>query len=266
MKVTLVITTYERPDALHAVLASVAAQSRQPHEMIVADDGSGPATAAVVRDWAGRLATPLRHCWQERRGFRLTRLRNLAILAASGDYLIFIDGDMLLHREFIEDHVLLARAGCYTQGVRILANNALTAQLIAHPEQTVQPWHAGLGVLRRLYLLHNRRLALLLRTLGNRFIAIKGCNQAFWRGDLQRVNGFEEMMEGWGPEDKELCARLQHAGLQRQSLLAGGIAIHLQHPPAARTRHVQNLNLLARTLTSKRTRSERGLDQHASSL
>lgn len=263
MKLTLIITTYERPDALHAVLSSVAQQTRPPDELIVADDGSGEPTAAVVRAWSGKLAMALQHCWQEKRGFRLTRLRNMAIAAASGDYIVFVDGDMLLHPQFIADHAACARPGWYTQGVRVLLGAALTARMLADPAQPIRICSAGLGGLRRAYLIHNRLVSRILRKPGNRLIAIKGCNQAFWHEDLQRVNGFEEEIEGWGPEDKELCARLCHAGLRRQSLLAGGIAFHLDHPAASRAAHARNLALLARTLAERRIRSERGLDDHA---
>lgn len=262
MKLSLVITTYERPDALGAVLASVAAQSQLPDEVIVADDGSGASTAAMIRQWSQRLGVPLRHCRQEKRGFRLTRLRNMAILAAAGDYLVFIDGDMLLHRHFIADHHLLARPGCYTQGVRILLDEPATARLLTDPSRPIGFWSPGSGGLRRLYMLRSAWLSQRLRRMGNRLIAIKGCNQAFWRSDLQRVNGFEECIEGWGPEDKELCARLQHAGVQRQSLLAGGIAFHLHHPAASRQALEHNQALYARTLSERRLRSERGLDEH----
>lgn len=262
MKLTLVITTYERPDALEAVLASVSTQRRGPDEVIVADDGSGAPTAAVVRKWQAILPYPLLHCRQEKIGFRLTRLRNLAILAASGDYLVFVDGDMLLQRDFLADHAMLARAGFFTQGVRILLSRALTARLIADPQRPLRPWTRGLGGLRRLYLAHSRTVARLLRRLGNRLIAIKGCNQGFWRRDLLSVNGFDEAIEGWGPEDKELCARLQHAGVRRQSLLAGGIAWHLQHPPASRVALERNRLVLEHTLATRRIRCERGLDGH----
>jgi hypothetical protein len=93
-------------------------------------------------------------------------------------------------------------------------------------------------------------------------IAIKGCNQAFWRHDLARVNGFNEAIQGWGPEDKELCARLEHAGVERQSLLFGGVAIHLHHPPAARDALPANVAVFHDTLRERRTWCERGLDGH----
>jgi glycosyltransferase involved in cell wall biosynthesis len=262
MRLALIVTTYERPDALAAVLDSVTRQSEAPDEIVIADDGSRPPTPDLIADFARRSAVPVRPVSQPHRGFRLTRLRNLAIAASSADYLVFVDGDMLLHPEFVGDHRRLARHDHFTQGVRVRADEALTRRLLACPGSPVRAAAPGLGVLRRAYLLRSPALASVVRRAANAFIAIKGCNQAFWRADLLRVNGFNEAIEGWGPEDKELCARLLHAGVARQTLLFGGIAIHLHHPPASRGALPFNRGVLEQTLRSRSTRCERGLDAH----
>ena len=93
-------------------------------------------------------------------------------------------------------------------------------------------------------------------------MALKACNLAAWRDDLLRVNGFDEDMVGWGPEDKELCARLVHAGVRRQTLLFGGIACHLHHPPASRAALPANAAILEATRATRRVRAEHGLDGH----
>jgi glycosyltransferase involved in cell wall biosynthesis len=264
MRLALVIATYERPDALAAVLASVERQSTAPAEIVIADDGSAEPTRALVADFAARSPVVVRFVRQAHEGFRLTRLRNLAIAAASSDYLVFVDGDMVLHPDFVADHARLARRGYFTQGVRVRADAGLTRALLAHPGTRVGLFHEGLGGLRRAYLLHSRCLAAFARRPANVFIAIKGCNQAFWRDDLVRVNGFNEQIRGWGPEDKELCARLVHSGVRRQTLLFGGIAIHLDHPPAARESLAANQQVFAETLRLRKTRCENGLDAHLS--
>ena len=179
---------------------------------------------------------------QPHEGFRVTRLRNLAIAATSADYLVFIDGDMLLHPEFIADHQRHARPGFYTQGVRVHADAALTRSADRRPRSL--PVDAGppasVGCAGSIYCIR-RRWPSMTRPLANGLIAIKGCNQGFWRDDLVRVNGFNEAIAGWGPEDKELCARLENAGVRRQTLLFGGIACHLHHPPASRAALPANL-------------------------
>lgn len=124
------------------------------------------------------------------------------------------------------------------------------------------PLSAGLGGVRRCYALHAPRASRALRRLANHVIAIKGCNQGFWRSDLVAVNGFDENIVGWGPEDKELCARLTHADVRRQTLLFGGIAFHLDHPAASRTRVEANQRILSDTLAQRRRRCDVGLATH----
>jgi glycosyltransferase involved in cell wall biosynthesis len=244
------------------VLASVTRQHTPPQEIIIADDGSGPSTFAIIRSFARSQSVPVRVLRQPHEGFRVARLRNLAIAAATCEYLVFIDGDMLLHAEFVADHVRFARRGWYTQGVRAHADVGLTARLTAGwgPFPTLST--PGLGGLRRAYLLHSPRLAGVMREAANAFVAIKACNLGVWREDLLRVNGFNEDMVGWGPEDKELCARLEHAGVRRQTLLFGGIACHLHHAPVSRATLQANLAILAATRASRRVRADHGLDAH----
>lgn len=262
VRLALVITTYERPDALAAVLASVSRQSLAPREIVIADDGSGPSTREVVDAFIARSRLPARLVSQPHTGFRVSRLRNLAIAASSMDYLVFIDGDMLLHPEFIADHARFSRRGFYTQGVRVHADAGQTQRLIADPSRQPGFWSSGFGGLRRAYLLHSPAVSSWTRNLANALVAIKGCNLGVWRDDLARVNGFNEAIEGWGAEDKELVARLENTGVRRQTLLFGGIATHLHHAPASREALPRNLALLADVRRERRSRCDRGLDAH----
>jgi len=262
MRLALVITTHERPEALAAVLDSVGRQRVAPAEIVIADDGSGNATQQAIAAFVSRSAVPVRVVSQPHEGFRAARLRNLGIAVTSSDYLVFIDGDMLLHPLFIADHQRLARPGFYTQGVRVHTDAALTKELIGEPAALPSFWSAGLGWLRRLYLLRAPWLASMSRMLANGVIAIKSCNLAAWREDLVRVNGFNEAFVGWGPEDKELCARLDNGGVRRQTLMFGGIALHLHHAPASRAALPANLERLAETRRARLVQCNRGVDAH----
>jgi len=262
VRIALAITSHERPDALAAVLASIARLRVLPDEILVADDGSGHATQRVIESFIARSTVPARLVSQPHAGFRAARLRNLAIAATSLDYIVFVDGDMVLHPEFIADHRRIARPGCYTQGVRVLIDERRTRELLAGDTAALSPGSRGLGMLRRLYLVHSPLMSFYARRLANHFIAIKSCNQGFWRADLLRVNGFDEEFVGWGPEDKELCARLEHAGVRRQTLVFGGIACHLHHEPAPRDRLPSLLDRLAATRRERRVRAQHGVDSH----
>jgi glycosyltransferase involved in cell wall biosynthesis len=190
------------------------------------------------------------------------RARNVGIAMASGDYLVQIDGDMALHPEFVADHARAARHGHWVQGTRILLDEARTRELIASGPRPFGFFSAGLGFKRRAYAVHSPVAGSLFRRTANAFIAIKGCNQGFWRRDLERVNGYDEAMIGWGAEDKELAARLIHAGVRRTTLLFAGIAYHLHHERAPRDREAINNAILRETLKSRRVRCLVGLDGH----
>jgi glycosyltransferase involved in cell wall biosynthesis len=261
-RLALVITTYERPDALAAVLDSVGRQRMRPAEIVIADDGSGSPTSTLIAGFTRLSTVPVRAVRQEHQGFRVARLRNLAIAETLADYLVFIDGDMVLHSDFIADHLRFARPGWFTQGVRAHADPALTRTLLENPAAQLGPLTRGLGGLRRAYLLRSPVAATISRRLANGLVAVKSCNFAAWRADLLSVNGFNEAFEGWGPEDKELALRLQHAGVRRQTLLFGGIATHLHHPAASRAALPANLALLEQTRRQRLIRCEKGLAAH----
>jgi glycosyltransferase involved in cell wall biosynthesis len=262
LRLTLLLTTFDRPDALACVLASLERQSQLPDEVIIADDGSGPSTRRVVEDFQRRFTCIVHHTWQRHDGPRVGRARNVAIATASGDYVVQIDGDMVLHPEFIADHARAARPGYWVQGTRIRLDEIRTRELIANGPRTLGVGAPGIGFRRRLYALHSPAAATLFRRAANAFIAIKGCNQAFWRADLERVNGYDEQMTGWGAEDKELAARLVHAGVRHATLLFAGIAYHLHHEPALRDRQTINDAILRETRKSRRVRCAVGLDGH----
>jgi GT2 family glycosyltransferase len=261
MRTSLVIVTYERPEALERVLASVEAQTRRPDEVIVADDGSGPKVAALVAAFRKRLPSGVGFVRQEHSGFRAGRMRNLAIARCTGDYTLLLDGDMVLHPHFVADHVRAARPGYWTQGVRIPLDEAATQRLL-RGGRIPSPWAPGVDLRRRPYALHAPRLTAKLGRAANAFVAIKSCNQAFWRMDLLQANGFDEDFAGWGAEDKELCARLANAGLRRQTLVFSAIAWHLAHRPAPRAAVRANHERWQETVRSGRTRCSRGIDQH----
>lgn len=262
MHLSLLVATFNRPDALACVLASIERQSVLPDELIVADDGSGPDTRALIERFRQRFLRPVRHAWQPHDGARVGRARNLGIAMATGEYLVQLDGDMVLHPEFIADHRRAARGGFWVQGTRILLDEVRTHGLVSDGPRTIGPFAAGLGLKRRVYALRLPRSTALLRHAANALVAVKGCNQAFWRADLERVNGYNEDMIGWGSEDKELVLRLTHAGVRRSTLLFGGIAYHLHHPPAPRDRRSINEAILRETLRQRLVRCSVGLDLH----
>lgn len=269
MRTSAIVLTYNWPAALERVLASLAAQERLPDEVIVADDGSGAETRALVERMARDFPVPLRHLWQKDKGFRAARARNRGIAACRGDYVILIDGDMLLHPRFVADHLMLAERGFFLQGGRIKATGEETARLLAGGAPVFAPWsradfHEFDGS-KRLYAFRQPQLARW-KARSKSGGRVMSCNMSFWRDDLLRVNGFDERMEGYGAEDRELVARLENAGLRRRALKWAALAVHLWHDsraqPDVNDLSLPNNRLFHATRTEGIVRCERGVDGH----
>lgn len=259
--VSLVVTTYNWPQALALVLASARLQTRLPDEVIVADDGSGPGTRQLVCEAAAGFPVPLRHVWQQDEGFRAARSRNLAITAARGEYVLLLDGDMVLHPRFVADHLAAARRGTFVQGSRVLVEEDFSARMLAQPG--LRPACVSGGVKRRRHTLRVPPLSwLYMRVRGDRPRMVKTCNQGWWRDDLLALNGFDERMHGWGREDEELALRAWHAGIACRQLRLAGLAFHLHHPERHQDGASANDGYLEQTRTSHATRCESGISAH----
>jgi glycosyltransferase involved in cell wall biosynthesis len=258
---SLIVTTYNWEAALDVVLRSVLEQSRLPDEVIVADDGSGPATARLVASHRQHFPVPLHHVWHEDAGFRLTAIRNRALASAREPYVIMLDGDMLLHPKFIESHLASAREGWYVQAGRVLLREAATRRVLAGQTTRVRPWTRGIG--NRINTVSSPLLARLYRGPRGPFRRTRGGNMGYWLADARRVNGYNEDCVGWGAEDVEFAARLQNAGVRRRNLKFGGIAFHLHHKTRPPDSEPANLDVYDRTVREKSTRCENGMDKYA---
>jgi glycosyltransferase involved in cell wall biosynthesis len=260
MRISVVVLTSERPDALRLVLKGLARQRVPPLEVIVTEDGSSPFTRACVDDARATLPATIRHVTQEHRGPRMSRARNRGIAVAHGDYVVFLDGDMVPGREFVADHRAFARTGSFVQGSRVLAPEALTRDLIATGRVDVPLLARGLE--RRRHMLRVPLLRDLWGRPHRRRAGAKSCNLAFWRADLVALNGFNEGMEGWGLEDAELVQRAFHLGLWRRDLRMGGAAVHLWHPPHVLAGDNPNWAVIREVEARRVIRCERGLSDH----
>jgi glycosyltransferase involved in cell wall biosynthesis len=268
MRTAVIVTTYNRPDALAAVLEGYLCQNAFEFELIVADDGSTEETRELTLDYARRAPFPLRHVWQEDRGFRAAAVRNLALSATTADYLVFSDGDCVPPREFVARHRTLAEAGYFVAGNRILLSEGFTREVLSNGVP-IHTWRHGQWLAAWLKGDVNRLLPLLTLPDGplrkrapGRWEGIKTCNLAVWRADLERVNGFDESYSGWGLEDSDLVIRLSHAGVRHKSARFAAPVFHLWHKESDRTRLIENQRLLDDILASRRIEATAGLAQH----
>ncbi len=268
MKTAVVVTTYNRPDALMAVLAGYRAQRDAEFELVIADDGSTAATRELVDAFKARANFPVNHVWHEDQGFRAAAIRNRAIAATRADYVIFSDGDCVPPPYFVAQHQRLAEPGWFVAGNRALLSAAFTVRVlrekIAIHEWTRAHWFAAWA--RRDI---NRWLPLVTLPDGNfrksapqRWEGVKTCNLAAWRADLVCVNGLDETYSGWGLEDSDLVIRLLHSGVQHKSARFAAPVFHLWHAENDRSRLAENQRLLDTLLASKRSVPALGFDRY----
>ncbi|MCL5024795.1 MAG: glycosyltransferase family 2 protein [Nitrospirae bacterium] len=230
MKVSLIITTYDSPGALEKVVEGILVQSRLPDEIIIADDGSDERTSSVVRRISEAASVPVFHVWQEHKGFRAARIRNEAIKRSSGDYLILLDGDCVVDRHFISDHLRLAEERCFVQGKRAhISKDAVEDFSHGHANSV----RKMLGMVLRGHVSNIHHLIRFpsFPSIRNRKLkGIKSCNMGFFRRDVFAVNGFNEEFTSWGNEDSELACRFFQYGLTKKVHPFMAICFHLWHP------------------------------------
>lgn len=264
MTSTLIISTYNRPDALAVCLDSVRHLAVYPDEVIVGDDGSTDETRRLVEEFRKDFPVPLKYIWQEDTGFRLAEIRNKCIAAASGDYIIQIDGDIFVHPMFVADHLQQARPGHFLKGGRVQLDRDRTERICGEGTAPVVGFFSSGIEAKRANTLRFPRLASRLapRYRKNRDNVL-GCNMSFHKADLVKVNGYDEKFSGWGGEDLDISFRLRNAGVGKRYLKFCALAYHLWHREAPMDNSRANHEAAYRHRDTGAVRCQAGLDRHS---
>jgi glycosyltransferase involved in cell wall biosynthesis len=269
--ISVIVTTYNRPDALRACLNSLAAQTDPDFEILIADDGSGESTREAILRYTAENppAKAVLHVYQQDRGFRAGTIRNKAAAKSRGDYLVFMDGDCVVFPYFIAMHRNLAEPGYFVPGNRVLLSKEYTGEVLNKQIPLYRKsflFFLGLFLTRKInHCLSLLRLPLffLRRLHKTQWKKAKTCNLGLWRRDFTRVNGFDETFEGWGYEDSDLVIRLIHAGVCRKTGRHAVPVLHLWHPENDRSREACNLQrFLDRLGNPPVIFAEQGFDRH----
>jgi len=257
--VALCITTYNSPDYLDLTLKSILAQSVLPQEIIVADDGSEENTRLLIEQYKALFSIPLIHCWHPDEGFRLSKIRNKAILASQCEYLIFIDGDIVLHPHFIRDHVKSSKLQHFIQGSRVLVSEKISVQRLH--SKSIHFHFFSKGIVNRINTLSVPCLSRWITQFygAKDHAKVRGCNLSFWKQDVIAINGFNEDFESWGREDSEFVVRLLNSGVKRQNLKLGGVGFHIWHPDNSKQMLHKNQALLDEALVEGKKWCNNGL-------
>ena len=251
MKICVIVSTYNRPDALVKVLDGLMHQSRLPDQIIIADDGSTKETEQAIEPFLSSTDPQCTHVWQEDNGFRLSKIRNEAIKISIADYLVFLDGDCIPQHHYVRDHMALARQGYFFQGKRVIVSENATPLFDFKQTLSLMDLFKYLIFGRISNGHHIVRLPFLPAYTTSKMSGIRGCNMGFFKKDLLAVNGFNQAFKGWGREDSEIVARLYNYGIKRREHPFRAICYHLWHQENTRKNMDKNDQLLEKTLASE---------------
>jgi glycosyltransferase involved in cell wall biosynthesis len=232
-KVSLIIACYNHAVYLEKVFYSLLNQKFSDFEVVIADDGSGPEIGKLVEDFSGRFNFPIQHIWHEDHGFRKTIIVNSAVRQSKSDYLIFIDGDCILHHKFILRHYLRRSPGIVLSGRRIMLNEerckSITIEMVKNRAiENLSFWskNCSLKELKRgLYLPF---IFHFINFIGKDYWAF-GSNFSIHKSDFTSVNGYDESIIGRGLEDINLSQRFKLKGYKTWRLTNEAIQYHLFH-------------------------------------
>ena len=260
MRVSLIISTYNWPKSLILVLKSIENQTIFPEEVVIADDGSTVETKEVIAKFQKDSDLNIIHSWQENKGFRVAKSRNKAIARSSGDYIVMIDGDTILHSKFIQDHINNAEPGYFIQGSRVLLTDNNTKQIIRN--QSINFSFFSEGMQSRKNSIHSNFLSKIFSTNKNSLRGSRCCNIAFFKQDCININGFNNEFEGWGREDSEFVVRLLNNGLNRKVVRFNAVQYHLWHKNSDRKNIDYNNQLLKNSIEHKLKVCTNGINKY----
>lgn len=225
--VSVILATFEQPNALALAIAGYRRQSFADFELIVADDGSGEATARVVEDARRAAPFPVKHVWQENKGFRRARITNEGVRKAEGRILLISDGDCIPHADFVRVHAEACGPRSFCAGGYVMLSEAQTRTLT--PRSVLDGAHEAYctpAERRRMRRRHwANRLAVFFGNMKKP--KVYGCNLSVDREAFVAVNGLDENFDGFGKEDSDLRNRLRRSGARPVSVWGRAWVYHL---------------------------------------
>lgn len=260
MTVSLIISTYNWPEALHLCLQSLQYQSVKPDEVIVADDGSTGEIKEIIDNFRKNYKRKIKHIWHPDTGFKLAEIRNKAVAECISDYIIQIDGDVILHKDFIKDHKTFAQPNSFIKGRRVMIGKTKSENLLKHNSTAVSFLSADVKMRE-----HGIRIPFYNKLFKSKeeksADGVMGSNMAFWRKDFLAVNGYNNALKGWGAEDKELAQRFVNQGLVKRKIKFSAVQYHIYHPESDKSRHDQQVAEVEKLKETRSTHCENGFSQ-----
>lgn len=240
--ITLIVSTYNWPEALHLCLLSIKEQTLLPSEVIIADDGSASETRQIIDEIKKKFPVPILHLWHEDLGFRKTIILNKAVKQSSNSYIVQIDGDVILEKHFLADHVTLREPHVFVRGTRAHIEKARIPEIFRSSQ--IHFNFLSKGIINRFNGIRLPLFSFLLEKKSYNSTSVRGSNLAYWKSDFIQVNGYNNDLTGWGHEDEELAARFVNNNIQKKVIKLKAVQFHLSHGQLSRNnepRHAEEV-------------------------
>lgn len=266
--ISVILSTYNQPDWLQKVLWGYAVQNFTDFEVVIADDGSTAATAALIKSMQPGLPFSLQHVWHEDNGFQKTIILNKAITASKAPYLLFSDGDCIPRSDFVRVHAKHKEQGYFLSGgyfkLPMDISNSISKEDIENQNCFDVNWLKKRGLkasFKNNKLTYSPFKQKLLNWITPTEATWNGHNSSGFKADIVAANGFDQRMQ-YGGEDRELGERLFNAGIKAKQLRYTAICVHLDHPRGYVKPEMLTKNAAIRkeTKTQKLTRTPYGLE------
>ncbi|MBQ4820244.1 glycosyltransferase family 2 protein [Aquimarina sp. MMG016] len=258
--VTLLISTYNWPEALDLVLKSVLNQSVIPDEVVIADDGSKDETKELINGYKNIFPIPLRHIWHEDNGFTKTIILNKAIATIRSEYIIQIDGDIILHKHFVKNHLENCNKNLFLFGSRVTLTKEKSERILSQKKSNLNLFSSGLKKrMRALYLPFVYKTRKPEKSVTGK---LRGANMSYWKDDAIAINGYNEDYLGWGFEDYDFGLRLTFLGKMPKRLKFTGICFHIYHKPSILENPDKGNKIQNKTVSERIIRCQNGIDKY----
>ncbi len=240
-KISIIVSTYNAEAWLEKVLSGFNFQTFRNFEVVIADDGSGPKTKALIQTMAAKVFYKIVHVWQEDDGFQKSRILNKSIVACSATYIIMTDGDCIPREDFVLVHYLNKKKGYFISGgyymLPMNISKIITLEDIEKQYCFNLNWLKDKGIpktFKNNKLTSKGLISKFLNSVTPTNASWNGHNSSGWKKDILNVNGFDERMQ-YGGQDRELGERLMNFGLKSKQLRYSAVCVHLEHKRGYKT-------------------------------
>lgn len=255
--ISVILSTYNHPKWLEKVLWGYEMQTYKHFEIIIADDGSGQETKALIDKFKSDGLLKITHVWHPDNGFQKTAILNKAILASQSDYLIFSDGDCIPKDDFVETHATHRKPSCFVSGgyfkLPMATSKLIDKKAIEAQAPFDKKWLLANGVPAS-FKLNKISSGGLKEKFLNWVTPTKatwnGHNSSGWKKDILAVKGFDERMK-YGGEDREMGERLMNMGVKPLQRRYSAICVHLDHARGYVSKEAWELNNAIRKETKR---------------